>query len=142
MLKQCLESKRSEAGLGEDLAIAQADRGPPIDRDIEVTVHVAVALLRGVVEETTVELDQQRSVVRVAIDDSQGGRGARLALGSRKAVSALDPDEIAVLEMTPAWCLDVSPGRMPTRMDVQGGWRDTPVPDLWKWERRSVGVTR
>ena len=70
-MEQSLEPERGHPRPVEHLAVAQPHRRPAIDRRIQVTVEVPVALGRGVVEQAAVELHEEGVVLDVAVDDPE-----------------------------------------------------------------------
>ena len=71
-----------------------------MDSGIEVTIQVAVARDGVVMEEATVQLDEEPelSVADIAVDGSSIGCIDQLPLRPRKTVRAFDVDQVAVLE--------------------------------------------
>ena len=70
-----------------------------VDGGVQVALEVPVALAGSAVEQSPVELDDERvDVGDVAVDDARRRDGSLLACGTGQAVCAFDPDEELVLE--------------------------------------------
>ena len=98
LLKQSCEPECGDTGPVKHLAVAETNRRPTIDRRIQITVDVPIALGRGVVEQTAVELDDEGVVLDVAVDDTQGRVRTTLTLRARQAMSPFDAVQVPVLE--------------------------------------------
>ena len=95
--EQRADLARGRAVLGRRPGPRQPPGVLPSDRSIEVPLEVPVPLGRRVVEEATVELDDQLAVVRVAVDNPRRGPGPHLAHRRGQTVRAFDPGQVAVL---------------------------------------------
>ena len=82
----------------EHLAPTESERSSTVSGCVEIALEIGVTSSGRVVEQPTVQLDEQRSVVRVAIDQTLGSECWPLPIGPREPMRSLDASEEAVFE--------------------------------------------